>query len=133
MNEVPSSREAPSNRWPVNRAALKWLREAKAVPEEDSSYLAQLAMWGLETGDAQVPRPMSPNQPERHNLELTMEALVGADDPAFASRWFLSSPDLDEEEQTNNLLWQLNEATTAQEAAQAVVKTAYDRMVAESG
>ncbi len=124
--------EAPSNRWPVNQAALKWLNEAKASPDGSVSYLAQLAAWGFEKWLVQVPRPIAPSQPERHNLEDLVEALVGAENPEFASEWFLSNPNRDRDEQEGNLVRLLDEAKNPQEAAQAVVETAYDLMVAES-
>jgi hypothetical protein len=127
--------EAPSNNWPINQAALAWLREAKASPQEGVSYVAQLAAWGLEKGVVEVPRPISPSQPERHNLESAVDALLrrGPKEADFASRWFLSNPNLSEEDQAVNLVWQLEQAKSPQEAAQAVVETAYDLMVAASG
>jgi hypothetical protein len=79
-----------------------WLRAAKASPEASVSYLAQLAALGLEKGLVNVPRPQSPSQPERHSLESAVEALLGQD-AAFATRWFLSNPNLPEEEQTRKL------------------------------
>lgn len=69
--------EASSNQWPVNQAALKWLNEAKALPEPDASYLAQLAFWGLERGGVAVPRPIAPSQPSPHDVILLVETLYG--------------------------------------------------------
>ena len=119
--------EAAANKSLVNQAALKWLD----APDPEQSYLAQLAMWGLEKGGAQVPRPMSPSQPERYEVESQIEALLAAT-PSQASRWLLSNPNLEREEQATNLAQQLQDATSPEEAAQIVVQTAYDRMVAES-
>lgn len=127
--------EAPSNQSPLNRQALAWLRQAKASPQSEVSYLAQLAEWGLESGRVEIPRPLSASQPERHNLEDAVSSLLrpGREEAAFASQWFLSNPNLPPEEQGVILLRQLSQATTAEEAAQAVVETAYDVMVASSG
>jgi hypothetical protein len=126
--------EAPSNLWPVNQAALKWLKEAKASPEEGISYVVQLAWWGLEKNLVHVPRPISPSQPEPHNLENAVGALLGsgAKEAEFASEWFLSNPNLSKEEQEQNLEQQLRDAESPQEAAQIAVETVYDLMVAES-
>ena len=126
--------EAPSNQWPINQAALRWLEEAKASPDSTVSYIAQLAAWGLAKGIVEIPRPMSPSQPERHNLESAVDALLGSgpQEVAFASQWFLSNPNLDEDEQAENLLAELEQATTPAEAATVAVETAYDLMVAES-
>jgi hypothetical protein len=127
-------REAPSNQWPVNQAALKWLREAKASPDEAVSYVAQLAAWGLEKGLVEISRPMSPSQPEHHDVESAVNSLLGAgwEKAAGASQWFLSNPNMSEEEQADNLVWQLEQAKNPQEAAQVAVEAAYDLMVAMS-
>ena len=126
--------EAPSNLWPVNQAALMWLKEAKEPQDQQVSYLAQLAMWGLDKGLVEVPPPMSASQPERHNLENAVGTLLtsGSRGAEFATRWFLSNPNLDQDQQDANLTSLLDQASTPQEAAQIVVETAYDLMVAES-
>jgi hypothetical protein len=126
--------EAPTNNWPINQAALKWLREAKASPDPEVSYIAQLAAWGLEKGIVEIPSPVSPSQPERHNLESAVDALLGAgpQQAAFASQWFLSNPNLEPDEQADSLANHLDQATTPAEAATIAVETAYDLMVAGS-
>jgi hypothetical protein len=131
---MSGTREAPSNHWPVNQAALKWLREAKASPDPVISYLAQLAAWGFEKGIVEVSSPISPSRPEPHNVEFAVDALLGwgPEKAEFASRWLLSNPNLEFEEQADNLEQQLQDANDPAEAAQAVVETAYDRMVAGS-
>ncbi len=123
--------EARSNNWPLNQAALGWLEQAKAEVQPDQSYLAQLAAWGLESGQAEVPRPQSPSQPLRSDLQQTVEALLGQD-PLEATVWFLQNPNLPQEDQRRTVADLLKAATSPQEAAQSVVETAYDRMVAES-
>jgi hypothetical protein len=131
---MSTTTEAPSNLLVMNQEALKWLHEAKASPMEGISYVAQLAAWGLEKGIVEVPAPMSPSQPERHNLESAVDALLGfgRQEAEFASQWFLSNPNLSKEEQEDNLVERLRDAETPQEAAQVVVETAYDLMVAAS-
>ena len=126
--------EAPTNQWPINQAALKWLQEAKASPDPQVSYIAQLAAWGLEKGIVEIPRPVSASQPERHNLESAVDALLaaGPEKAAFASQWFLSNPNLEQDEQADSLVSELQRVTTPAEAATVAVETAYDLMVAES-
>ena len=126
--------EAPTNQWPINQAALKWLQEAKASPDPQVSYIAQLAAWGLEKGIVEIPRPVSASQPERHNLESAVDALLaaGPEKAAFASQWFLSNPNLEQDEQAESLVSELQRVTTPAEAATVAVETAYDLMVAES-
>jgi hypothetical protein len=123
--------EAPSNLWPVNQAALAWLRKAGEPAEPDMSYLAQLAWWGMENG-ATVPRPMSPSQPERDNLESALAALLerGPAQAEAATTWFLENPNLDREEQEESLAQRLQTATDPEDAAQVVLEVAYDLMVA---
>jgi hypothetical protein len=98
------------------------------------NYLAQLAWWGLEKKQVRVLRPMSPSQPERSDVEEMVNALLGSTwkAAAFATEWFLSNPNLSREEQEQNLEQQLRDAESPKEAAQIVVETAYDLMVAES-
>lgn len=94
------------------------------------SYLAQLAWWGQENG-ASVPRPISPSQPTRDSLESAVGVLLinGPGQAERTSLWFLENPNLDREEQEDNLVRQLREAAHPEAAAQAVVATAYDLMV----
>jgi hypothetical protein len=118
----------------VNQAALRWLKEAKAAPNEDRSYLAQLAWWGLENGIVRISCPIAPTQPTHDEVETAIGSLLGSGpgEAEFASRWFLSNPNLDEEEQAGNLELMLSEAENAEEAAHLAVETAYDRIVASS-
>jgi hypothetical protein len=37
-----------ANNNPLNKAAWKWLREAKRPPDPHSVHLVELAAWGLE-------------------------------------------------------------------------------------
>lgn len=123
--------EALSNSGPINQAAVTWLNVTKELPDPSASYLAQLAWWGLEKGGVQLPRPLSPSQPARHEVQELVEALLGQK-PQDASQWFVQNPNLPQEEQMRNLASQLKAAVSPQEAAQIVIETAYDRLVAES-
>ena len=68
------------------------------------------------------------------DLESAVGALLnsGPHPAALASSWFLENPNLDRWEQERSLVQQLRQAKDPQEAAQAVLETAYDLMVAES-
>ena len=96
--------EAPSNKLPVNQAALHWLKEGRMSPDGSVSYLAQLASWGLEKG-VNVPVPMSPSQPERDQVESAVNAPLdaGPKNVAFATEWFLSNPNLPKEERAESV------------------------------
>lgn len=111
----------------ANQAARKWLES----PDETVSYLAQLGEWALDKGGAQVPRPRSASQPERHDLEAVMAMLQGAS-PVAATEWFLSDDSLTASEQARSLAQKLTNATSPEEAGQIVIQTAYDVMVAAS-
>lgn len=126
--------EAPSNKLPVNQAALSWLLEARADVDPSVSYLASLASWGFEKDQVRVQKPMSPSQPERADVENAVNRLLGSGEKAVAhaTEWFLSNPNLDREEQADNLEVNLRDAEDPRDAAQIVVETAYDRMVAAS-
>jgi hypothetical protein len=124
--------EVPSNKWPVNQVALEWLQKAKEPARPQTSYLAQLAWWGLETGALAVADPLSPSQPERADLESVLGLLLGSG-PAkakAATTWFLENPNLDRWEQEQDLVRQLQAAEDPVEAARVVLEAAYDLMVA---
>jgi hypothetical protein len=129
-----AAREAPSNRCPVNQAALVWLKETKALPDGDVSYLAQLAAWGFHKSVVSLPEPQSASQPDPYVVEQVVNQLMksGAASVAHATKWFLSNPNLSIEEQADNLEMELREAETPSEASQIVAETAYDLMVAGS-
>jgi hypothetical protein len=121
----------PSNRWPVNQAALRWLKAARDPVRDDMSYLVQLAWWGLENG-VSPSQPNSPSQPDRNDLELALgrRLKAGAPEAATATRWVLANPDLNPQETANNLRSQLDLAKSPQEAASLVVETVFERMAA---
>jgi hypothetical protein len=123
--------EAPVNKWPVNRAAKKWLEGVDDQVNEEMSYLVQLAWWGLEDGGVQVREPLSPSQPQPHDLNQLIAGMLGA--KAWdATMWLLSNPELPREEQMKDLEQKLLDATSPEQAAEIVVLTAYDRMVEQS-
>ncbi len=125
--------ELPSNLWPVNQAAKRWLLEVDP-PDESRCYLAQLASWALDKQVVSVPRPMSPSQPLPHDLETAVNRRLGAgaQEAERASEWFLSNPNLDRQEQADNLERELEQAQSPQDAAQSLIETVYDLMVAAS-
>jgi hypothetical protein len=128
---MSNRRVAPSNRWPVNQAALRWLQAAKEPADEDISYLVQLAWWGLENW-IRVPPPRSPSQPTHEDLELALGQRLARGPRAAkdATRWLLANPNLAPGEEEENLLLWLESATSPMEAARLVIETVYDRMTA---
>jgi hypothetical protein len=117
--------EVPSNRWEVNRAALRWLRAAGVVADPLRSYLAQLADHGLEAEGLEISRPLDPSHPDHEAMEMAVGRLVGmvGDKPAAqTSRAFL----------TETLLALLEEASSPREAAARVMEALRDKMVANS-
>lgn len=128
------SREAPSNRWPVNQLAANWLQKARDPADPERSALIQLAWWGLEKGGIVLQEAQSPSQPSPDQVEIALgERLVSGPVPAFqATRWLLTNPNLSQPEQTADLESKLEQAQSPQEAARAVLEAAYDRMAAAS-
>jgi hypothetical protein len=124
-----NGRVGPANSWPVNQLARKWLRVAKVPADPEIGYLAHLAWWGLGRGEVIVPPPMSPRHPYQHALELTFRRPAVARPEVGATRWFASNPNLDWEEQPDNLAQVLEEAESP---SQAVIQAAYGRMMAAS-
>jgi hypothetical protein len=127
--------EATSNKSEINQLALKWLEQVDPDAQSGVSYLAQLAHWGLESGEVTVPEPRIAGQPSPHNLEIAVGMLLewGPEKAARATRWFLSNPNLSLGEQEIFLLEQLRQAESPQEAARRVIEVAYDMLVASSG
>jgi hypothetical protein len=128
------SSECPVNKWRVNQLALRWLRQAKADVSPWSAYLPQLASWGLEKGGLEISEPLSPSQPTQSQVTSMLALLEapGTEKALRATEWILSNPNLSRPEQTNNLVVRLTEPSSPEEAAQVVLDTMYDRMVAAS-
>src|SRR5258708_7624872 len=120
--------QLPVNNLPLNRAAKKWLREAKAPIDGRKSYLLGLLWWGLEQG---VPLP---GQGARWKDDLALAAgnlMSERHDPAPSYRWIISNPNGPaREEQAQTLLPLLLQAKTWQEAAQEAMQVFYDRAAA---
>jgi hypothetical protein len=76
----------PENNNLLNRAAHKWLREAREHAPPDNLHLLTLAFWGLENG-------VRGEWPERDRpaLEEQVGLLLGWD-PHNALKWLLSNP-----------------------------------------
>src|SRR5579871_5226221 len=93
------------NNSPLNRAALKWLREAREPVAPAYLHLLSLAMWGLEN-EASGEWP----QRETGALENQVHALLGWE-PKTALEWLLTNPEgPDRDEQEQNLLRDLQKA-----------------------
>ena len=129
MTDRPSL-EAPVNRWPVNQAALHWLRQTKADVRPWVAYLPQLAAWAME--QASVLPPLAPGLPSRSDLQLALGQLqaAGNAEAARATTFLLGNPNLSPQEQSHVLLSQLQLASGPQEAGKAVLETLYDRLAA---
>lgn len=110
--------------------ALQWLRQAGAEDDSSAAFLLQLAFWGLQEG-VEIRRSSEPDHPGSNDIMLAiywllMRRLTALD----GTEWLLSNPNLGRKEAMGNLLHQLEQARAPLEAAQAVLETAYDRMVA---
>lgn len=134
MSDRPQPQEVPINRWPLNQRALHWLRQAKEPGNPQMPYVVQLAQWGLEAEQVQMPDPLAPSQPLPEGVAQLVGYLqvTGAKPAHQAMQYLLSNPNLDREEQQNNLETALQQATTPQAAAAAVLEIIYDLMVATS-
>jgi hypothetical protein len=112
---------------PLNRAAHKWLREAKADAPPNYLHLLSLADWGLENG-VQGEWP----EENRHALEQQVAGLFGWK-PNNVLSWLLSNPNGPEKsEQHQNLLNGLKWADDPRRAAALVLSEIYSRQQAEN-
>jgi hypothetical protein len=120
----------PVNAWPLNQAALKWLRAAKTPLRDDLPYLVQLLDLGF-TRNLAVPGRGNDLWSE---LEQEAGLLLGWHlDPVRLTHWFVNNPDGgDETEQDGALLLRLEEAQDSDEAAQQLMEWFYDRISAEN-
>jgi hypothetical protein len=113
---------------PLNRAAHKWLREARASAPPHYLHLLSLADWGLENGgEGEWP------EDERPALEMQLAALFGWK-PQDALAWLLSNPNGPDDrlEQASNLLQSLKGASDPRRAAAVVLSEIYSRQQAEN-
>jgi hypothetical protein len=117
----------PQNDSPLNRAAHKWLMQARAAGEPHYLHLLNLAWWGLENG-AEGEWP----EDDRPALEQQLGHLFGwkARD---ALAWLLSNPEGPSPgEQQQSLLQSLKAASSPKQAAALVLSEIYSRQQAEN-
>jgi hypothetical protein len=117
----------PQNNKPLNRAAHKWLREARASAPPNDLHLLSLAQWGLENG-------VEGEWPERDRpaVEQQVASLFGWA-PNNVLLWLLSNPNGPERsEQQSNLLNSLKWAADPRRAAAVVLSEIYSRQQAEN-
>jgi hypothetical protein len=114
------------NNHPLNKAAWKWLKEARQPTPQHALYLLDLAHWGLENGvEGEWPAR------DRPALEEQLGHLC-AWKPKDVLEWLLSNPDgPDQEEQESGLLVELRGANSPMSAAASVLSTMYARMQAQ--
>jgi hypothetical protein len=115
------------NNHPLNKAAWKWLREAKQTPDRYSLHLLELAAWGLEHG-GQGDWPAR----DRPAVELQVGYLC-AWKPQDILIWLLSNPNGPETaaEQADDLLVALRHASSPESAAGMVLNAIYARQQAQ--
>jgi hypothetical protein len=121
---MTAPREIPVNRWPVNQAAVHWLREANDLPDPHLPYLVQLLHLGFER---EQPVPGLGDQ-YRGSLELAAGKLLSNQlDPVKVTRLFQDNPNgPDQDEQSRNLVALLTSANSWEQAAQSLMELWYD-------
>jgi hypothetical protein len=127
------AQEVPVNQWPINQAALEWLRKAKEPGDPEVPYVLQLATWALEADKIDLPRPIAPGQPEPEavrQVAFGLGAARGREEAYQAMRRLFSNPNLTHREEQDNLSNSLAKAKSPEKAAQAVIEVIYDLMVA---
>ena len=109
----------------LNKAALRWLKEAKAPAPDHYLHLLNLAHWGLAA-------EVAAGWANRAVLKDQVDNLFGWK-AANALAWLLASPDdLPREEVGADLLNRLNTAPDPQRAAHHVLEKIYDRQTSEN-
>lgn len=115
----------PQNNLPLNRAALFWLKEAKAQAPAHNLHFLSLAAWGLENA-AEGDWPQS----EQAALRQQTDVMFGWP-PALSMRWVHSNPNGPQtDEQQINLLNDVQLAQTPKQAAALVLNAIWNRQVA---
>jgi hypothetical protein len=115
------------NNHPLNKAAWKWLKEARQPTPQHALYLLDLAHWGLEHG-AEGDWPAR----DRWALEEQLGHLC-AWKPVNVLKRLLSNPDgPDPEEQDSKLLAELRGASSPISAATSVLNQIYAVQRAEN-
>ena len=115
----------PQNNMALNRAALKWLKEAKAPAPDHYLHLLNLAHWGLEM-------QVAAGWANRAALREQVDGLFGWK-AASALHWLLSNPNgPDKGEQASNLHNLLETADDAKSAASHVLQAIESRQVSQN-
>jgi hypothetical protein len=118
----------PQNNNPLNLAAHKWLREARASAPPHDLHLLSLAHWGLENG-AEGEWP----DRDRPAVESQLASLFGWKAENVLA-WLLSNPNGPESrsEQAQSLLQALKWADDPKSAAAVVLSEIYSRQQADN-
>ena len=111
----------PQNNSSANRAALRWLNEAKEHAPEHGLHLLTLAWWGLENG-AEGEWPSR----DRPALESQVGLMAGWQ-ASSALRWLQANPD-GPENQAEDLAAELAQASSPKAAAAIVLNAIYSRL-----
>jgi hypothetical protein len=129
MRSDKTVRELPVNKWPLNQAALGWLRRAHKPADSSLPYLAQLLSEGFEANLALA----GPGQKFRAELHQASDQLLDWSlDPVAVMRWFTDNPNgPSQPEQSQSLLLELEKAKSWEEAAQNLMEWFYDRKAAQ--
>lgn len=116
----------PQNNMALNRAALRWLKEARARAPNHYLHLLNLAHYGLEMGQAE-------NWGEnRAAIRQQVDGLFGWK-AADALLWMLSNPEAgDREEQQASLHRLLETSEDPESAAGHVLWTIWRRQVSQN-
>jgi hypothetical protein len=113
------------NNLALNRAALHWLKEAKAPAEPYYLHLLNLAHWGLEM-------QVASGWKERDALKEQVDALFGWK-AANVLKWLLSNPEGgDRSEQAQSLHRLLETSSKPEDAAKSVLEAIYSRQVSQN-
>jgi hypothetical protein len=109
----------------LNRAALNWLKEAKAPAPDHYLHLLNLAHWGLEM-------QVASGWKERDALKEQVNVLF-AWKAASVLLWLLSNPEGgDRSEQTQSLHRLVETASSPEQAAKSVLEAIYSRQVSQN-
>jgi hypothetical protein len=117
---MPAPKPLSLNNLPLNKAALRWLKQAKAEAPEYSPHLFNLAVWGVqEKVEGEWP------EAHRHAVENQVGLMCGWQ-PENVMRWLLDNPN--EDQAAQNLLTSLKGASSPREAAAIVLSQVYSRL-----
>jgi hypothetical protein len=111
----------------LNKAAWKWLKEAREHPQPQHLYLLSLASWGLDNGaEGDWPEQERPALQEQVNLLFAWKQ-------KNALAWLLSNPNGPEpREQEQELMQALHQASDPKSAAALVLNQIFSRQQAEN-